>query len=275
MTYYLPIEILAYIFSFDISLLLQSRNLNKKMKSYIIPFLKKIKVQYYHCIPFDSTDFSIVNCSGSYSRIEDNDLAKVSTAHTLILRYNDAITNYGLYILSNIHTLDIYHCSGISDIGLKYLSKIKKLNIGHCRLITNDGLKYLESVRNLDISSTSITDNGLKYLSNVTTLCAQYCFSLRESFGQLVNIRSLDLCCCINITDNGMKNIGELKYITKLDISYTQISDVGLSYLTNIIDLNISYCNLITNDGLSYLENIKKLNILYCTLIEDEWSSLY
>ena len=51
---------------------------------------------------------------------------------------------------------------------------------------------------------------------------------------------------------------------------YSQITDIGLSYLKSSKEINISGCTKITNEGLYYLKNIKSIVISNCRQITDE-----
>ena len=73
----------------------------------------------------------------------------------------------------------------------------------------------------------------------------------------------LDLSYC-QITDGGLQSLQNLKQLTKLDLSYCQITDEGLQSLQNLkqlTDLNLLKC-AITGDGLQYLQNLKQLTKL-------------
>ena len=47
------------------------------------------------------------------------------------------------------------------------------------------------------------------------------------------------------------------------------VSDIGLSYIEGVQDLNIQRNEIITDDGLKYLRGIKKLNIKNNLLIKN------
>lgn len=129
-----------------------------------------------------------------------------------------------------------------------------------------------------------------------------------EQFRSFSRIEKFILCDCINITDEGLKNLGNVVDIY-LKNCY-QITDAGLEYLKRARKVNIDGCqnitdtglynlcvdwsfefargkikeismeglNHVTNKGLEYLccvdsydgKGLKKINLSYCDWVDDE-----
>src|SRR5215510_10730801 len=64
------------------------------------------------------------------------------------------------------------------------------------------------------------------------------------------------------VTDSDLPQLVDLPYLTHLDLSLTRITDHGLQQLKNapgIVDLNLYYAELITDEGMAALKSWKKL----------------
>jgi hypothetical protein len=73
-----------------------------------------------------------------------------------------------------------------------------------------------------------------------------------------------------HLTDESLKNIGELHQLKKLYVFRNQFTDIGLSYLKNLDQLEIldikannDKVTVITDTGVKYLEGLKNLKELY------------
>jgi Leucine-rich repeat (LRR) protein len=108
------------------------------------------------------------------------------------------------------------------------------------------GLQHIRNLKSLKyfgfaISGTPIpnfTDNGVSILAGLT------------------NLQTLHLDYCINITDDGLKQISTLPNLTQLFLSFSKITDKGLAYLktlTKLQILNIVKTPGITDDGVDTL----------------------
>lgn len=67
------------------------------------------------------------------------------------------------------------------------------------------------------------------------------------------------------VTDSDLSRLAELPHLTHLDLSLTRITDHGLQQLKNapgIVELNLYYAELITDEGMAAVKNWKKLKRL-------------
>jgi hypothetical protein len=201
------------------------------------------------------------------------------------------ITNYSLFYINqipNLKSINIFHCN-INDTGLKYLysnthtntntHKIIKLFLDKNFNITNNGLQYISNniinLKELSLNHcTNINDIGIEYLSkfnNLIYLNLTNCYlisnkSLETISKHLQNLEYLLLQGCKTITNDGIKDLNKLENLKELDLTYCNISDNALLYLSNnsfITTLYLNGCKHITDNGMIYLNKFKNLLNLY------------
>ena len=95
-----------------------------------------------------------------------------------------------------------------------------------------------ENIRELDLSDSSITGVGVE-----------------EGVNSLPNLEVLNLYCCLNLTDGGLKEILRLSRCTLrvLDVSCTRITGQGFKEgvsLPMLEELDLEGCNNLTDGGL-------------------------
>lgn len=67
------------------------------------------------------------------------------------------------------------------------------------------------------------------------------------------------------VTETDLRELAQLPYLTHLDLSLTRVTDEGLLELKNapgIVDLNLYYAELVTDEGMSAIKGWKKLKRL-------------
>src|SRR4029077_15528223 len=67
------------------------------------------------------------------------------------------------------------------------------------------------------------------------------------------------------VTDSDLSALEQLRYLKKLDLSYTHITDLGMEQLKplqGITELNLCYAEHVTDEGLAHLKGWKKLEWL-------------
>lgn len=100
---------------------------------------------------------------------------------------------------------------------------------------------------------------------------------LNKIIEKFTKIKELDLSNCHKITDVSVQEVGKLKGLTALNLTYClSITDNGLAHLKELQEslevLNLSDCREITNGGIMHLLaliNLKSLNISRCENISD------
>ena len=211
----------------------------------------------------------------------------------------------------HICKLNLSGCEAVTNVGCSYISHLKnltKLSIGGCNKIDDEGLSYLlnlTEISHLEVDDTSITNNGLHsivfHFKKLVYLNIADCEFITDdglnSFRMLNNLLHLNISGCpnmtdvslayvcgnsdsmllelllegTNITDNGLKNIFNLRSLRILNMANChQITDKGLGYLTknlNLTYLDLFCCYKITDYGLSQialLPKLEKLDIRMC-----------
>jgi Leucine-rich repeat (LRR) protein len=193
--------------------------------------------------------------------------------------------------LTKLKSIKIEDCGGLSGLGLSRL------------LINNDSIAELELLncwcRDDELSSEEF--HCLSTLTNLTKLTLSGSklddIGLNMICSHCLLIEHLDIFFVPNdlITEEGLNNIHHLSHLSylglcfknswlaklshnsslvHLDLSYSDVSDEGLSFLsslTNLTKLDLEYCN-ITDEGLSFLSslaNLKSLDLECCKKITD------
>ncbi|KAL9541508.1 hypothetical protein MBANPS3_009089 [Mucor bainieri] len=115
----------------------------------------------------------------------------------------------------------------------------------------------------LDLSNTFISDN-LKCLKWI-----QFPDRELELDSVLLRLKDLplehlDLTGFLNVTDEGAKQIAEMKHLRYLSLDGTKVTDEGVEMLKDLIELEKLYLDrtLITDQGLSQLIGLSKLDTL-------------
>lgn len=180
--------------------------------------------------------------------------------------------------IESLTKLIIMHCSRIHDGGMRFipkLSKLKELNLKGCENITNLTLTYVGKLSELEILDLTdcyeITDIGLWNLSNLKQLKV---LKLRgaykitdEGLRALVNhcpkLEVLDLTDCRKISDQGFEVLVQLKGLEYLDLSWCEITDYGLAFISQITSLKtlkLVSCPHVTTLGISFLAPLTHLS---------------
>ncbi|AVL94967.1 hypothetical protein ma581 [Moumouvirus australiensis] len=208
------------------------------------------------------------------SQIELKDIDFLNKLEYLSMRFNDYLDHFDIIYFRNLSVLKLPHCPGINDNCLKNLGGLKKINIKRCLGITDSGLVNLSNVRDINISGClNITDNGLKSLGNVKKLNVRYCYGISdEGIKYLKNVEKIKIgyhdMYDITMIEYDHATSDEIIYCDKVKNSSQNITNLGLSYLNNIIMLKLKKCNSITDEGLLYLKNVKNLELKYCNNIK-------
>lgn len=143
----------------------------------------------------------------------------------------------------------------------------------------------------LDFRDTSISDEDIStgVLANIIAINFCGCENITDISlinGSLANVKMLELYNCNNITNRGIKlnrlyniealylggckNITDVSTLTNvhtLNLEGCDITDVGISGLSSVYNIYLSYCKNMTSDGLSVLSNAYKVHIYGCNKI--------
>ena len=161
-----------------------------------------------------------------------------------------SVTNQGIIEIlnrskSNLRELDLSR-SKITGVGVEEgvnsLPNLEVLNLSGCLNLTERGMKEIlrisrSNLRELDLSRSKITGVGIE-----------------EGVNSLLNLETLKLSLCYNLTDGGLKEILRISgsSIRVLDISSTNITGQGFMdgvSLPMLEELNLSCCDHLTDGG--------------------------
>lgn len=180
--------------------------------------------------------------------------------------------------LPNLQSLSMHSCNLLKDEDLPYLPPmLRHLDISYCREITDAGIPHLpRGLEHLAIRGRSrITGATFSSLPpTLRILDAGRCGVKDAVFQDLPEtIEELDLSYS-KITNFGLGYLRPPLVITSENVSILFLKKIplGLLYaapkgLPNLRRLNISYCELVTDQGLIYLPKLEYLNIIGCKRI--------
>ncbi|NQT83537.1 hypothetical protein HQ563_10955 [bacterium] len=164
-------------------------------------------------------------------------------------RLNDA----GLAHLSEMISLRILEVMSpqITDAGLTHLAKLRSLSELYvwAPKVRGPGLVHLAklpSLINLSLAGNHFGDDGLKYLKNIPS------------------VTKLSLEGILNLSDAGMKHVGNFVQLTDLSLGHTSISGKGLAHLSTLTKLESLrlYNVLIGDEGCVHLKRLNSLKSL-------------
>ncbi len=162
-----------------------------------------------------------------------------------------SITDEGLeHLICQTKLIELYidNCKKVTNKGCNYISPLTNLTILSLRsdLISNQGILSLSSLKKLselDISNCeNLSDESLKFLSTNNTQLAKLELSRGKKytergfshFPKLPNLTELDLGECTGFSDYDIKYFFTLTKLQSLELSETEISNIGLEMITKL-----------------------------------------
>ena len=152
--------------------------------------------------------------------------------------------------LNKLQTLDLSAFSverdgyGVGNAAMIIAARLPSLEALRLRLtkVTDGGMENIaksKSLKSLSVPGTKVTDAGLAHLRSLKTLTA-------------LTLGVYDEGC--EVTDDGMKHVGEMTQLEWLQLNGTPVSDEGLAHLsklTRLKSLDIEGTN-VSNEGLRH-----------------------
>ncbi|NWX99839.1 DRC6 protein, partial [Nothoprocta ornata] len=187
---------------------------------------------------------------------------------------NNRITDLSFKLMSkccpyirHIHMVD---CQKITDAGLKMIAPLKYiliLNLADCIRIGDGGIKpFVEGSSGATLRELNL-NNCVRVTDASVTEIAQRCH----------NLTYLNLRYCENVTDTGLEALGNMSSLISIDISGTNISDMGLGALGcsgKIKEISISECQNISDTGIQKFcqdsKHLESCHVSYCPQLTDE-----
>lgn len=187
-------------------------------------------------------------------------VAKMPNLRNLVLLYGN-FDNAGLEKIAAVKTLrllDLRGCAAITDEGLACVKNMENLIVLklRCTAVTNDGI---ENVRGKALKTFGIEDSQTFDDSAIAWLG-----EMADSMQEITIMR------CINISDDGVKQLSTLKNMRKLNLRGNYLGSDALAAcqtMPNLVQLIVSE-NVIDDEGVKFLEGLTKLEHL------DLWANI-
>jgi len=193
--------------------------------------------------------------------------------------------------LKNLEKFSVYNSRKITDRGLSFIanmSNLTEVQIGVCSKISASGIIHLSKLKRLAkvvlVALNGVKDTELQCLSDVdslTDLHISYCanisgLGLMRASESVFNLEKLEIEDCVQVNDESLMLIGGLCNLQSLSITRNRVTDVGIKNIGNLVSLrklDISNNKTITDEALSIIGNLLHLNVLKigdCCRITDE-----
>lgn len=196
----------------------------------------------------------------SCARITDAGVAHLATIQTLTylsVAQNQHVTGEHIYKLQNLEGLDLSECTRLKKKPLQQcaeLKKLKVLDLSHC----HGGLsEFLPSLRN----HPSLLDFDFSHNDSY----APSFYSCNDGLVEMLPIQTLQrlqLRQLKDLTDSGMKKIGQCQQLTSLFLPGCENIINGLEHiatLTGMKELSLAHCLSITDECLKLLSGLTNL----------------
>mmetsp|Transcript_2360 Transcript_2360/g.6856 ORF Transcript_2360/g.6856 Transcript_2360/m.6856 type:complete len:407 (-) Transcript_2360:302-1522(-) len=227
------------------------------------------------------TQLDLGNCTAITDR-GLQPLASMPGLHVLSLENCYLITDEGaassLRGLTAMHTLNLVGCYNVGDgVGkvVENMHGMQRLLISRCGVseVGLEGLDHLKDLQALEMNFChNVSLGSIGHLSRLTTLRSLSLRimkvtddSLRSVLQVMPHLRSLNLSQCFFLTDACAPTLSRLKRLEQLDLSWTEISNGGLSHLHDLPSLRLLYLenSSVTFQGLAALAAMMSLTGLW------------
>lgn len=238
------------------------------------------------------THLEVLHVGGHYAMNSKNPALPSNLSHLVLDRSwfleDQAMINLGK---KNLEELNLERCVKLTDksmAALQNLPKLRSLNIGSIHGITDAGVHHLKGNTGLTylglFDNDHITNKGLAALKTMKAMRRLKLWHLPKIDGaglsflsSMGELEHLDLSTCFGITDEGLEHIKSASRKTSASCLKTlyldnlpKITDAGVSHLaghTNLEELTLIHCVLLTDECLQYFKNMSSLTYLdlsYC-----------
>jgi hypothetical protein len=163
-------------------------------------------------------------------------LKKLTKLESLSLAYNKVISDSAFSRLNNLTHLDLRKTEYVTDATMKHLTNLTSLIVsGSSDRITDEGLLCLDptKMKFLSIQLTSVKPK----ISNA-------------SVNRLTNLTTLHIGCSGALTLDCMHSMHNITSLNLFAIDHQSFSDDGISHLTALTHLDLSYNKGITDESI-------------------------
>lgn len=217
-------------------------------------------------------------------------LARLEALQYLYTGGPERVTDPGvahLACLVNLTDLDLSCASLMTDTGIVYLSalsQLRNLNLAECTGLINPPLQaFAMSLHVLDLHGCrDLSARGLLQVADCVNLhklnvsdCRLVTDATLAAFARLVNLDTLCLAACLGVTDSGLVNLQALAALHTLDLSFVNVTNLGMRHLSackQLANIKLMSCTLVTDAGLLEIRvlPLHSVDLSSCTNVTDE-----
>lgn len=199
-------------------------------------------------------------------------LSPLTNLQSLILQSNQSlnVSDDHFDVLANFTKLEtLYlHNISLSESSFKHLSTFPKLK----RIMLGSDVSFkaaFQYARKHPTANFRFGSSGHIDISNSTVSLPQNVTNDNlKNMGELTGIRTLRISASDQVSDSGLASLAKNKFV-EVDLqNLRQITDQGIAKLCEmktIESLNLWYCRQITNESVQHLEKLPKLKIIKVT----------
>lgn len=239
---------------------------------YLINKVTELTIQHNCCIKENVEKFTNLRKLEIFDRvlIGDNEIKHLTQLTSLDIYCNNTITIQSIRFLTNLVNLKVNKF--IRQENLAYLTRLHTLSLGHIHYGCITEIHHLPNLTSLSLVSDKLIQDSelIKLCSTLLFLNLSGNFSItNDGLSKMTALKTLILDQNSNlkinnewntnddITDKGLSNLTNLTSLSLVDNEI--ITDVCLMKLTNLQWLNISYNKTITFVSISVLKSLKEL----------------
>ena len=188
--------------------------------------------------------------------------------------------------LKNLEVLELGGCSNVTNIGMILISmglkRLKVLNLRSCRHISDSGIGHLCGLYTKNqLSDSELSESPGNF--ELEHLVLQDCQKLTDKSLEyvssgLLQLKSVNLSFCGNVTDSGIKYLSKMPCLKDLNLrSCDNVTNTGLGYLldggSRLEALDVSFCENVGDQGLHFVSHgmfsLRSLSLSACNISDE------
>lgn len=180
----------------------------------------------------------------------------------------------------SLQTLQLANCDRLGSATLT-VAALRGLNLGICPHLNSITLSA-PHMTSLDLRGCGVLEETVLRCPRLESLDASYCNQLKDGvLGQMANscsaVTTLVVAACSQVTARGLKTLSALSLLTRLDLSYTFLTDLTSVYEAcgNLENLQLLACKYLEDGALRplYMETklprLRHLDLSYTCLSQN------
>ncbi len=209
------------------------------------------------------TLYSVVNKS-----ISDKSVSFLTNLTELNMSHN-CITGESLSKLTNLSILRLMDCSNLGDVDICSLSQLTELQLFGKSRISGKFSSYMPNLIKLNIENNQSVTYGMNKLKQLRVLALERSNRINDhSLAQVKSITSLSLRHNLDIGQKYWNPLEYLPNLIELDLSYNKIiTNEEVAPLTSLTSLKLHDNSRITDNTVRKLTNLTTLELKFNTRI--------